>query len=468
MRLILVLSIILLVSFVSISIINYHGARSALHEELIESSLPLTRENLYSELIRVLMPPINAAHLMGHDSFLVNWALAGEEDPNAVVQYLDEIRRQYGYFSSFFISEETNNYYYYEGILKQISTEDDHDVWYYNFVESGEDYVLDVDTNQAADDRLTIFINVRLEDFEDNLLGVTGVGIEMEGFSSILREKQEEYDRVIYLVDRMGLVQAHPDLDVVANRSIFTAPGIDDIALDLLLEKDEPITSSYVREGDTILVTSRYIPELDWFLIVEQNETDALASARESLFRTILAGIITSIIIIVISAFTVNHFQSKLELQSRTDELTGAANRREFDKQFNRSVERYNRYGTRFSVVLLDIDKFKDVNDTKGHIVGDRVLKEVTEIIQKRIRSIDLLARWGGDEFIILAECGKEDAAETAERIRQAAEKIDVDVSISCGVAAFNSDDTLESITARADRAMYESKQSGRNRVIMA
>ena len=465
-RLIAILSVILVVSFVVVSVFNYHSAREAIVQELVVSSLPLTRENIYSEIIRELMPPISNANLMAHDSFLIDWARRGEPNAEAVVEYLREIRREYGYFTSFFVSARTNNYYYHDGILKQVSADDSHDIWFYDFISSGRDYVLDVDANQAADDRLTIFVNFRVEDFDGTLLGVTGVGMEMEGFSRLLQEKQEAYSRNIYLTDRTGVIQAHPDVSLIERFTVFSMEGIADIALELLLEQQEPTDGSFVRDGNTILVTSRYLPELDWFLIVEQNETQALVSVRNNLFRTILTGIITSVIIIVISVFTVNLYQSKLEVLSRTDELTGTANRREFNNRFQRQIQRFSRYDERFSVVLIDLDNFKNVNDIQGHLAGDTALKETARIIERSIRPTDLLARWGGDEFIVLAECDRQAAGISAERIRQEVQGIDFEITVSCGVAEYRNGDTLDSLTSRADAALYAGKRGGRNQVV--
>ncbi len=162
------------------------------------------RENIYSEIQKEIIPPLNISSLMSNDSFLINWATSGEKDREAIIQYLKEIHQRYGCFSTFFISAQTRNYYHFNGILKQISPKDDHDVWYYRFTFSEKNYQLDVDTNQAAGNTLTIFINFRVEDFNGNLIGVTGVGIAEYEATDTLESVTIKADNALYQSKRGG------------------------------------------------------------------------------------------------------------------------------------------------------------------------------------------------------------------------------------------------------------------------
>ena len=383
-RLILIISVILIAAFLFVSFFNYNAAKNSIEGEIVSSSLPLLRENIYSEIKQDFIPALNISSMMANDSFLKNWAINGEKDPGEVVQYLREIKKEYGYFSVFFISKQTKNYYHYSGILKQINPEDDHDVWYYNFVDSGKSYELDVDTDEASMNRLTIFINFRLEDYTGRLLGVTGVGIEMEGFSEFLEKKQEKYNRRIFFVDKEGMVQAHSKGALIQQVSIYEKPGINKIAGKILREESEPVDAVYESGDGNVLVTSRYIPEMDWFLIVEQDEDAILVSAKRNLLRTLLIGFFASVIIIVLTAVTINYFHKRLEQMAVTDKLTGTANRRELEKQFERAVARHSRHNVSLSVMIIDIDRFKEINDTEGHLEGDRILTGLAETVREK------------------------------------------------------------------------------------
>jgi diguanylate cyclase (GGDEF)-like protein len=157
-----------------------------------------------------------------------------------------------------------------------------------------------------------------------------------------------------------------------------------------------------------------------------------------------------------------------------TDGLTGTYNRRHFFELAEREMERGRRYGHSVSGIMLDIDHFKQVNDTYGHAIGDQVLRIVAERCSEGIREIDILGRYGGEEFaIILPATGLSGAYSMAERLRRCVadvpaltERGDLAVTISLGVASSaEGDEGVTALLNRADAAMYEAKQAGRNRV---
>ncbi|MCR4429724.1 MAG: PAS domain S-box protein [Tepidanaerobacteraceae bacterium] len=162
--------------------------------------------------------------------------------------------------------------------------------------------------------------------------------------------------------------------------------------------------------------------------------------------------------------------EEKLYQLSITDPLTGVYNRRFFMRMMEREIERARRTGRSFSIIMLDLDRFKSVNDRFGHAAGDAVLVQVTEIIKKRIRKSDCLARWGGEEFIILLpETPAEDAANLADELRRLLSGMELPeighVTASFGVSGFRSSDTIDTVIMRADTMLYEAKSAGRNLV---
>ena len=157
-----------------------------------------------------------------------------------------------------------------------------------------------------------------------------------------------------------------------------------------------------------------------------------------------------------------------------TDGLTRIYNHRFFQELFEKEFKRAVRYGSVFSLIMLDIDFFKRINDSYGHLYGDEILKEMAMLIKGCLRTTDILARYGGEEFaILLPETHLEEAVQTAERIRMAVENYDfpesqgeaVKVTVSQGVTAFPSKgiEQRSDIVAKADEALYEAKEEGRN-----
>jgi diguanylate cyclase (GGDEF)-like protein len=161
---------------------------------------------------------------------------------------------------------------------------------------------------------------------------------------------------------------------------------------------------------------------------------------------------------------------SELARLAVTDRLTGLFNRLKTDEVLESEFQRSLRFGQPFSVILIDIDKFKQVNDTHGHQVGDQVLIAVARILQANTRETDCIGRWGGEVFIVIStHTDLHGAVKLAENLRQMLQDHDLPLvqrmTASFGVATYQSDDQPKDILARADVALYEAKRQGRNRV---
>jgi len=155
-----------------------------------------------------------------------------------------------------------------------------------------------------------------------------------------------------------------------------------------------------------------------------------------------------------------------------TDHLSGLANRRRFERQLDREINRSLRFDHPLTVLMVDIDNFKNLNDTFGHDIGDEAIRRLGKVLQQETRGIDLAARIGGEEFaVLLVETGREGGMEVAERLRVAVNTLEVptagSITASFGVAECpSSGDTADAILKAADVALYEAKRTGRNRVV--
>lgn len=166
--------------------------------------------------------------------------------------------------------------------------------------------------------------------------------------------------------------------------------------------------------------------------------------------------------------------ETLLREQATHDALTGLGNRHDFQRHFQEELSRRDRYQRNSAILLLDLDHFKKVNDRYGHDAGDFVLKRVSQLMQAQLRTVDVSARWGGEEFcILLPETTLEAALAAAERIRTdlAREPLEyqdqsIPVTVSIGVTTLQADDRrIEDVIKRADSALYQAKRDGRNRV---
>lgn len=234
----------------------------------------------------------------------------------------------------------------------------------------------------------------------------------------------------------------------------------------------------------------------DYLVKEQQQQVADAAQAAQSAYRNsfLLMLLISGVAILLgalISAFVVKRTctaeqvlkRGKAELEklvqertrelhqlANTDELTGIFNRRKFSEVMQMELTRAKRYGSLLSVIILDVDHFKAINDTHGHNAGDMVLQKLAQVISSTLRDTDIFARWGGEEFIILAPCGESNQPNVmAERLRSAVENCIFGevgkVTCSFGVTEFRFGDEQDTMINRADHNLYQAKNSGRNRV---
>ena len=243
------------------------------------------------------------------------------------------------------------------------------------------------------------------------------------------------------------------------------------------------------KSGATYLLHDFELPVLEGSpkaLIFVAEEMTALINERDSyLTSTILVTLAIIIMIVLTLHYTLSPLLvtlqktneklsstvKKVTQLSITDPLTGTCNRQKFNEALATEIGRAVRYQHALALIMFDIDHFKQVNDRHGHHVGDTVLQECTKLVSHSIRSQDVLARWGGEEFmVILPHQNLESAAVIAEKLRA---KIEFHafpnvgrVTVSCGVTAFQDDDNFEIFTQRVDELLYQAKAAGRNRIM--
>jgi diguanylate cyclase (GGDEF)-like protein len=195
------------------------------------------------------------------------------------------------------------------------------------------------------------------------------------------------------------------------------------------------------------------------------------------LFIELLVGtIINYSIFFTIAYFRIQHEKLLKSVQELTliDQLTGVYNRRYFDLYMEKAIPLSERTGLPFHLIILDIDHFKRINDTYGHIFGDEVLKKVVDVIKSNIRGYDGLVRMGGEEFAILVpETTDKECQIIAERVRQAVETANftykgkrVDVTVSLGLSDYKKGTSIPKLIEQVDQALYHAKTNGRNQVV--
>lgn len=472
-RLLVVLSVLLTLGFFVTTLGSYYVSKAAIRQAIIGQELPLASSNIYIELQKDLVQPVVISSTMAHDTFLRDWVLHGERDVNAMSRYLQEVATRYGAFSTFLVSERSGNYYVGKGILKKVSRQDPLDAWYYRVRDMKAYYELNVDPDEANRNALTIFINYRVFDFAGQYLGATGIGITLDALHQRIKDYQQRYQRTIYFVNAKGQTVNLGGDAKAASIDLHTQPGLSSLIDRILADKNGGY--QYEAEGGTRLLNVHYIPELNWYLFVEKDEFEALAQVRNALYINLAACLVTTLLVVMLMNVALSRYQRRIEDMASTDKLTGLFNRQAYDILMNRLMAQHARQRQPISMLLMDLDHFKRINDQHGHAMGDRALCHVTHMLRQALRKSDIAVRWGGEELlVVLDNCTLEEARQIAEKIRHhiAQECSEIDgkplaLTVSIGVSQLYGDESPDQTISRADAGLYQAKQSGRNRVEM-
>ncbi len=398
--------------------------------------------------------------------------------------------------------------------------------WYQAALESAPNISGGTPYREAKTREWLVSLSKVLTDDAGNLLGVVAIDASMDAVTKDLFERDEAYSSSYsYVVDEEGTVIIHHRRDLLGKKFKNTVTTEDDFS--------RPAgRSSYIFEKQRKIAYHTKLESLGWTVVTVVNKEEILTSliirillssavviALSLLIGQIISRMLSNSIItplktleqrvkaIISSSNDLSGtdpssviryseidsiandieklaenslFQKNQELEaknelleklSQTDYLTGLLNRRKIYEELEKEYQRSNRYDSTFSLIIVDIDWFKIVNDTHGHDAGDTVLEEVSDILKSMLRTTDSLARWGGEEFLVLCPGTKlEGSTAIAEKIKAAIEEysfsVPSQITISAGTSEYKSGLSLEDLIINADQKLYQAKSQGRNQVV--
>jgi signal transduction histidine kinase len=309
-RLVVFISILLLSGFFLTSIIGYQVSKTTLKDIIFQSELPLTGDNIYSEIQRDLLPPISIASVMAQDTFLRDWVINGENDQTLVSKYLGEIKQKYEAHSAFFVSEQSRTYYLPDGKFKTLSPHEPEDEWYYRVREMIQDFEINVEPDVADKGVMTIFINHKVYDYDGRYIGATGIGLDVNTVQKLIDSYAQKYQRHIMLIDRNGDIVIAKDRGRGTSSNIADMPGLGAITKQILLTTSGSF--EYDTNGETYLLAARYVPELKWILLVEQSESQAVKGLKKTLVINLMISLVVTIIVLAATFVAIDIYQKRL------------------------------------------------------------------------------------------------------------------------------------------------------------
>jgi diguanylate cyclase (GGDEF)-like protein len=352
-------------------------------------------------------------------------------------------------------------------------------------------------------------------------LGALSAKVNLNGLSDMLREQGGAPDRSrdVYVITEQGRVV----ISAAGNSANLMKTVLPAATTRELFEREGRSVAHSHAQGREVVAVLRRVPQLRWATVAEMPRAAALREAGASRFRTVLliatllvvvgllaflggvlitrplarlseaaarvvagdlsvdlptggsgeVGYLTRAFSTLVTRLREREGQSELERLSLTDALTGLYNRRHLMGTLASEVQRSRRLRRSFTVLLADVDRFKQYNDTHGHLAGDAALGKIAEVFRRTTRAVDCVARYGGEEFVVmLLECNMATATIVAERVRSRIAEQDLGegrLTVSIGLAEYpEGGDTPEELIGTADAAMYQAKSAGRNQVVVA
>ncbi|MEW6981610.1 diguanylate cyclase [Colwelliaceae bacterium 6471] len=458
---------IFFITIILIIVTSYYAFKEVVgihHQRQQEAIVPLFAL-ITSDIVR----PLSVSHFMANDQLVIDYIQQDTIDKNVLLNYLEHYAKQYDMVT--FIALEKHDFMI-DSNNKQVTLGDGSAEWFHRLKKQDADQFADI--GNVDDPHL--FFDIKLY-HQQEFLGFIGTGVDLNYFAEKFSEFYRRFGFELYFVDENNNItlssnylmktEKHHRRDEIIN--IDTLPWYQQ-----WLTKQHTATELRPDSNDAMLVSQMPIQALKWHLYI----VSPPASQQREYWQLFLSKFgtfaIISLALYLIFITTVNYFKSSIFKDAKIDFLTKLPNRSFIYWKFKKLADTYQSA----CVVIADIDHFKIINDTHGHLTGDNVLKAIANEMSTSLRQIDLIARWGGEEFLmILPNTSVEQAFDITERIRKNIEQLTIinenaleikNVTISFGITLCQLNNAnLDKIIAEADKALYQAKNNGRNQVFI-
>lgn len=477
------LSLLVFFTFVLLTIFYAWQDNRRIKEFLQTHELPSIGMALSASLDLTAGEYYRISNEMQRDDFLKDWILSGEKDLEELRNFLKDISIRFHLADASIVSDRSDTYYSSDSrVLKLDPKNTKRDGWYYHYRDTLR--ATNIDTWYYAEkDELNIWVNTPLFDKKGDFLGLTGVGVNGEDFTNMLMTYGNLDGVNVYLARLDGqLVYANDKQLLVEQRNINKLWETDLSTVLKNINNSGLVHSDELSTGGAMLWI-RYMEPWKTWLVVEKTAQNIQSRIYQSLKTSALLGSILGILLFLVIFIALTNIRrqidektNKLEYQAGTDPLTGLNNRSSFSQFIENEIFKLREKEGLSAILLMDIDKFKRINDNYGHPTGDKVLQCVAKTIQDNIRQGDIASRFGGEEFmVLLSGASLENAKQRAEQIRIAVSELVFDflphgsnVTISIGISLLDlaNENPIDKAYKNADEALYTAKSTGRNKVV--
>ena len=456
-RLVLLLVFVLaavIISAAYIAINNIVAEQSRIQQQAISPVYNLVNEQL--------LKPLYIAQSYGQSVDFNNLMDTPDIDQQALIEQLKRMEEKFQ-LVFFVASEKARKQYFSDG--RTLDLVEGEVYWYFEAQALNKDLIADL--GQVGD--VHLYFDVKIYNKDNENLGFVGVGKRIQEFLDSFEEykKQYGYD-FLFVNDRNEIILSSlPEL-VVTDEYIPTLETLD--WYQLSQQKQQQLDNLLIEvDEESFLISEFAIEELDWRLLLLVPLQARQAQITSSFVANSVLAVSVVLLVFIAGFYLMMRYKQHLEKRIEIDELSGLPNRSYLQRRFNQ----IRREDSELCIVIVDLDHFKEINDTYGHNAGDIVLQKAAQCLSKELRQQDIVGRWGGEEFVMLIPSSTQEIGEAiAQRAKDGIEKMtfefngqSVSVTASFGVVFGSSTLAFSKLLANADLALYEAKRNGRNRV---
>lgn len=441
-------------------VLSAHGKRQQ------ETIIPL-----YSLLTKELIRPLLVGQYMANDEFLFDFVKQEQPDMSAILRYLNRISRTFNVLT--FVALEDHNVVI-DSDGKRIDLKNGKAEWYHRLKDSPKETITDIGNFEDPH----LYIDIKLRDIDDRFLGFVGVGIKLTDYKRLFTEYHSRFAYDIILTDENDFVMLSSS-DLMTTEShhrterkvnINTLPWFNEYQQQEAENIDVKNTTITDFSTKSYSVSKMPMSELSWNLFIVSEQAENQREYWKLFIEKSAFMLFVLLVIYLVFTTSMRYINRKLVENAERDQLTLLPNRHYLNRMYAKTCRQYRSA----AVIMCDLDDFKPINDKYGHKAGDMVLKAVAEKLAENIRSIDIIARWGGEEFVmVMPETSASQATEIADRIRLSIkqtsifieeQQLELSVTMSFGIAITDlEDDNPDKIIALADDALYDAKRCGKN-----
>ncbi|NQZ11130.1 MAG: GGDEF domain-containing protein [Algicola sp.] len=450
--------VVVLVSYYTISgVVNEQGKRQQ------ESIIPF-----FSLISQQILKPLYISQTMANDQLLLDLVEEPDVSVEKLIQYLALIEQKLGFMT--FIALENQRYQVHSNGRHFPLLEKDVQ-WYFAIKDQPAEQFAMI----GKDGDPHLYVDLRLRNKQGEFVGFIGIGIRLTDFVDLFEQYKQHFGYDFVFANEKGAVMLSSDQNLMSRSDSLEVTNVSDypwykVYQQQIATGENVIGSAVVNvDNEDVLISNMRLAEFDWDLYVLSPLTTHQSEIRYLFIRNVILLLLVLVILVGIITVVLHYFDNALIKNSETDHLTGLPNRFYAQWSFDEMTKNYQS----IAVILSDIDLFKKVNDQYGHDFGDQVIKLVSAKLNTDLRDQDVVARWGGEEFVILLPGAPLVKAQLiANRIRESiAEHVmehdgqTVHVTTSLGLTVSKGKQALTELVNEADQALYVAKNNGRNRV---